>query len=97
MRLGPGDGFGVTLLQEGMVDSNTAGFKGWKEVRFFEGKNPDGSMRGTEGFRSIMDGRECRPEQGWDGEPPCPTGDQACARHVSEAYRRGYDQIRWGS
>ena len=77
------------------MDNKTAGYQGWKEVKFFEGKNPDGSWRGSEGFRNIVDGRECRPEGGWNGEPPHPTGDQASSRHVSDAYRENYDLIRW--
>jgi len=78
---------------EDAVDSRTAGYQGWKEVKFFEGKDPDGKMTGSEGFRNIVDGREFIPENGWDGEPPYPTGEPC--RCASGAYRRNYDLIEW--
>ena len=77
------------------MDDRTSGFAGWKEVQVFEGRDEKGNNVGREGFRNIVDGRFAVPENGWDGAPPRPTGDLACARHTSEAYRRGYDQIQW--
>jgi hypothetical protein len=77
------------------MDGNKSGYKGWKEVQFFMGRDEAGNNVGQEGFRSTVDGRSVMPENGWNGEPPGPTGDLACARHTSEAYRRGYDQIQW--
>lgn len=62
---------------------DTSGFKGWWPMRFFEGKGPGGQMQGQEGFRNVLTGQEFKPESGWDGEPPCPTGDLGCARHAS--------------
>lgn len=72
---------------------DTSGYKGWWPMRFFEGKK-NGQMTGQEGFRNVMNGEECKPKDGWDGEPPYPTGDLHC-RHVSGAYRRNYDLIDW--
>jgi hypothetical protein len=77
------------------MDDRTSGFAGWKEVQVFEGRDEANNNVGREGFRNIIDGRFAIPENGWDGAPPKPTGDLACVRHTSEAYRRGYDQIRW--
>jgi len=79
------------------MDSNTSGFNGWKEVKAFEGKDKDGQMVGDEGFRNIVTGQLYRPRDGWNGEPPAPTGDLACVRHVSDAYRKGYEGIKWAS
>jgi hypothetical protein len=73
----------------------TTGFGGWAPVKFFDGKAPDGSMRGTEGFRNVVNGQEVRPRQGWSGEPPYPTGDLSNCRHVSDKYRQNYDLIDW--
>jgi len=73
----------------------TSGYEGWAPMKFFEGKGPDGELRGTEGFRNVVNGEECRPEKGWDGEPPYPTGDLT-VRHASDAYRQGWERI-WGS
>lgn len=74
----------------------TAGHKGWWPMRVFEGHNPDGTMQGREAFKSVVDGKLVIPEKGWNGEPPHPTGDLANCRHVSEAYREGWERI-WGS
>jgi len=79
------------------IKGETAGYKGWAEVKFFEGKTKDGQMVGTEGFRNVLTGEECRPAKGFDGEPPAPTGDLANVRHVSDAYREGYERIKWAS
>jgi hypothetical protein len=73
---------------------DTSGYKGWWPVKFFEGKK-DGKMTGSEGFRNVVNGEECQPEKGWDGEPPYPTGELSNVRHVSDAYRHGYDRIQW--
>jgi hypothetical protein len=79
------------------IKKETAGYKGWAEVNFFEGKTKDGQMVGNQGFRNIITGQDYRPENGWDGEPPAPTGDLANVRHVSDAYREGYERIKWQS
>ena len=77
------------------MDKDTSGFAGWKEVKFFEGKGPHGEMTGRDGFRNIVTGEECKPEKGWDGEPPCPTGDLAIVRHNSALYRENFEKIDW--
>lgn len=77
------------------MSQDTSGYRGWWPMKFFEGKNPDGTKKGTEGFRNVENGQEVRPENGWNGEPPYPTGDLASCRHVSKKYRQGYEQINW--
>lgn len=79
------------------IKGETAGYKGWAEVQFFEGKTKDGQMVGDQGFRNVVTGEACRPKEGWNGEPPRPTGDLANVRHVSDAYRKGYEGIKWES
>ncbi len=80
-----------------MRTDKTAGYEGWAPVQFFMGKGRDGQRIGREGFRNVVNGEECKPEKGWDGEPPYPTGDLSTVRHASDAYRRGYEEIRWES
>ena len=74
---------------------NTSGYRGWWPLKFFEGKNWDGTPKTTEGFRNVLTGQEVTPEKGHNGEPPYPTGDLATVRHSSDAYREGWEQI-WG-
>lgn len=73
----------------------TSGYKGWWPMKVFTGMGPDGEPVGKECFRSVVDGRIETPEAGWNGEPPAPTGELATVRHSSDAYRQGYDRIRW--
>ena len=74
-----------------MID--TCGYKGWWPMKFFEGKTPDGSKVGTEGFRNVVNGQEVMPEKGWNGSPPYRTGE--LNMHISPLYRERYDQINW--
>jgi hypothetical protein len=46
-----------------------------------------------EGFKNVLDNREHIPPNGWNGEPPGPTGEPV--RQASDAYRQNYDQINW--
>jgi hypothetical protein len=78
-----------------MSKIETSGYKGWWPMMIHEGRNPDDSMRGSQGFKNVTTGETVVPRDGWNGEPPGPTGDLACCHHASEAYRRGYDQINW--
>jgi hypothetical protein len=73
----------------------TDGYKGWWPVKFYEGKNPDGSVKTSEGFKNVLNNQEVTPREGWNGAPPYPTGDLSNCRHVSEAYRRNYESINW--
>lgn len=73
----------------------TSGHKGWWPVKFYEGRNPDGSTKTSEGFKNVLTNQEVIPREGWNGEPPGPTGDLSNCRHVSEKYRQGYDLINW--
>jgi hypothetical protein len=77
------------------MSQDTSGYKGWWPMKFYEGKNPDGTQKGTEGFRNVENGQEVSPENGWNGSPPYPTGDLSSCRHVSDAYRHNYDLINW--
>lgn len=76
------------------MDKETSGYKGWKEVVYHEGK-VNGQMVGREGFRNVINGQEFVPEGGWNGSPPYPTGDLTNCRHISDAYRQGWNRI-WG-
>jgi len=64
-------------------------------MREFTGKAPDGSMQGREIFRNVTNGQVAAPAEGWNGEPPYPTGDLPNCRHISMRYRENFDQIRW--
>jgi hypothetical protein len=78
-----------------MSKTDTSGHKGWWPVKFFEGKNADGSTKTSEGFKNVLNNQEVIPREGWNAEPPYPTGDLANCRHVSAKYRHGYDAINW--
>ena len=67
----------------------TAGYKGWMPVMFKDGTHG----KTQEGFKNVLDNREHIPPNGWNGEPPGPTGEPV--RQASDAYREGYDRIRW--
>jgi hypothetical protein len=69
---------------------DTAGYKGWKELKFFEGKDVFGRPQTTDGFRSVVTNEEV-----YDSEPPYPTGDMGHIRHSSDTYRRNFEQIKW--
>lgn len=75
---------------------DTAGYKGWWPMKVHTHMGPDGEPRGRECFKSVVDGQMVVPENGWNGEPPAPTGDSSTARHSSDAYREGWERI-WGS
>lgn len=74
---------------------DTAGYKGWIPLKFFESKRLDGTPKTTEGFRNVLTGQEVMPEKGHNGDPPAPTGDTGHIRHSSGAYKQNYEQIRW--
>ena len=73
----------------------TTGYRGWLPLKFREGKGVDGTVRFSEGFKNVDNNQEVFPENGHSGEPPYPTGDMANVRHVSGAYREGWERI-WG-
>jgi hypothetical protein len=70
----------------------TSGFKGWMPVQFSRGKH----LPPQEGFKNVVDNREFIPKEGWNGEPPEPTGELTSVRHAGDAYRMGWERI-WGS
>lgn len=72
-----------------------SGFRGWVPVKFYEGRNPDGSAKMSEGFKNVLNNQEVRPAEGFNGEPPYPTGELAAMRSPSDAYREGWERI-WG-
>ena len=79
-----------THNQDNRLKCKVAGFKGWREVKFFAGKNPDGTVRTKDGFKNVLTDAEHHGP-----EPPCPTGDLATVRHTSDAFRQHYDEIKW--
>lgn len=46
-----------------------------------------------EGYKNVLTNAEYIPPGGWNDAPPCPTGEPV--RQASDAYCRGYDQIKW--
>jgi hypothetical protein len=76
--------------QDNRLKCDVAGFKGWRKTLLHDKKNPDGSFNVTPGFKNVLTDQEVFAK-----EPPGPTGDLACVRHSSDAYRQGYEQIRW--
>jgi hypothetical protein len=72
-----------------------SGFKGWMPVKFGMGKDADGKIRTVEGFKNVLTDQEYVPPGGHNDAPPGPTGDLACVRHNSEAFRKNYETIRW--
>ena len=79
-----------TRNQDNRLKCDVAGFKGWRETKFYAGKGPDGKARTTEGFKNVLTDQEHH-----GSEPPGPTGDLAVVRHSSDLYRKNYDQINW--
>ena len=65
-----------THNQDNRLKCKVAGFKGWREVKFFAGKNPDGTAKTRDGFRNVLTDESCH-----GFEPPGPTGDLLCARY----------------
>ena len=78
--------------RDNRLKMDVAGYKGWMPVVFHDGKNPDGSFRGSRGFKNVLNNHEVS-----GAEPPYPTGDVPCVRHCGDAYRDGYEAIRWES
>lgn len=73
-----------------------AGFQRWRPHTFFEGFNKDGSMQTSEGFKNTLTDQEILPQKGWNADLSIlDHGDLAGVRHVGDAYRRNYEQIRW--
>jgi len=70
---------------------DTSGFKGWMPVMFKQGTYGGPPQ---EGFKNVLTNEEHIPKEGWNGEPPGPTGELV-ARHASDAYCEGWDRI-WG-
>jgi len=64
-------------------------------MRQFEGYNPDGSKRSTEGFRNMVTGEFHAPEKGWNGEPPeLPPGERTVSDSSnSDTYKENYVKI----
>jgi hypothetical protein len=76
----------------------TSGYKPWWPMKFHEGRNPDGTFKTSEGFRNAVTNEEFIPPEGWNGEPPARgIGELATVRHAGDAYREGYERIKWDS
>jgi hypothetical protein len=72
----------------------TAGSKPLWPMREFMGYGENNEKISREVYRDMRDGKIYAPEGGWNDDPP-PIGNPGCITRVSEAYRQGYDQIRW--
>lgn len=68
---------------------DTSGFKGWMPVLFSNGKERPPS----EGFKNVLTNQEFIPPEGFNGEPPFPTGELTAVRHSSQAYCEGWERI----
>lgn len=78
------------------IKVETPGFKRYVEMLSFEGKTQEGERIGRECFRDTVTGLMVFPEKGWNGDlSTLEHGDLACVVHAGDAYRRGYEQIRW--
>ena len=69
---------------------DVAGHKGWREVKFFAGKDETGKAMTIPGFKNVLTDQEHVGDR-----PPGATGDIAICRHNSALFRQNYDQIRW--
>lgn len=72
------------------------GFKRWRPQLFFAGYHKDGSVKTVEGFKNTLTDREVTPVAGWNADlDKLDHGDLSNVQHAGDAYRRGYEQIRW--
>ena len=69
----------------------TSGFKGWMPVLLKDGSHSKRAPQ--EGYKNVIDNREYIPPGGWNDGPPSLTGEKI--HHASDAFREGYDRIRW--
>ena len=69
----------------------TTGFKGWMPVLLKDGSHSKRPPQ--EGYKNVVTNQEFIPPGGWNDPPPGRTGEPV--RHASDAYCRGYDQIKW--
>jgi hypothetical protein len=79
----------------GSIDAS--GYRGWWPLRRFVGKDHRGRPVGQEVFRNMLTGDVHEPANGWDGEPPYPTGDLGCVKTASDQYREGWERIFGGA
>ena len=78
-----------------MARLDTNGHRGWWEVKVYQGKDEHGRKVAVEAFRNMATGEVHAPANGWNGEPPGPSGDPIPIHTPSEQFRQNYDQIRW--
>jgi len=78
-----------------MARLETHGYKGWWPLRQYLGKDKSGAKQSRPVFRNMVNGEVFRPPEGWDGEPPYPTGDLSHVRGCSEKYAENFEQIAW--
>jgi hypothetical protein len=85
-----------------MAKLETYGYKPWWPMKEFMGRGPKGQKLYGEVYRNMQTGEAHFPQKddgeslGWDGEPPeLPNGEKSQRTAVNNAYRRGYEQIRW--
>ena len=72
------------------------GFEPWRPHEFFDGWAADGTMKTVQGFKNTLTDQEFVPPEGWNADlSHLPHGDLSSIRHAGDAYREGYDRIRW--
>jgi hypothetical protein len=76
-----------------MAKVETAGFKGYWELREHQGHGYDGEKLSTQVFRNMVTGEVVAPPEGWNGSPEVPTGDLSHVRHTGFPDR--FDLIDW--
>jgi len=74
--------------RESSFGRNTSGHKGWMPVVFKNGTHG----KTQEGFKNVLNNEEFIPKEGFNGEPPYPTGEVVPC-HASAAYREGWERI----
>jgi hypothetical protein len=75
--------------RDNRLKQDVYGNKEWRPVRFHEGKDALGRVKTSEGFKNVLTDQEVS-----GSEPPYATGE-ALGMKVSEAYRKGYEEINW--
>lgn len=73
----------------------TAGHKALWPMKEFMGYGESGEKLSREVFRDMRDGSIYAPENGWNDDPPVHKAERGCVHLPTDAFRRGYENIRW--
>jgi len=86
----------VSRRQPKNISGDTSGYRGWRALQQKIGSNADGTEQTIPVWRNVITGEFHRDHiQGWNGEPPGPTGDISNLIHSSDAYKANFDRINW--